>query len=253
VLAAAGARVILPPRGLVRAADAPRGPGRAGAPQRPRHLEALAPLAERGVPLAGLEPSCILTLRDDYASLLPDDPRVEVVAGATRLWEEALLELPGRPRLRDDGGAQRILLHGHCHQKALVGTGPTEAALSLVAGAEVETLDSGCCGMAGLFGYEREHYEVRMGERRLFGAVRGAPDAIVVAGHLLPTADRGRHRAPRAALGGVPGGAAGLSPLRSCVTARGVSPRSQRIRAARPRLRPRAGRLIPRRDLPTGR
>jgi Fe-S oxidoreductase len=134
------------------------------------------------VPIAGLEPSCILTLRDDYATLLPDDPRVETVAAATRLWEEALLELDARPRF-GAGGGERVLLHGHCHQKALVGTGPTEAALALVPGVEVETVDSGCCGMAGLFGYEREHYDVsmRMGERRLFGAVRGAPAATVVA------------------------------------------------------------------------
>jgi len=183
VLAAAGARVVLPrvaccgrpmlSEGLVEPA---RRSARA-------NLEALAPLAEREVPIAGLEPSCILTIQDDYAALLPGDPRVEVVAGATRLWEEALLELSVRPRLRDDGGAERILLHGHCHQKALVGTGPTEAVLGLVPGAEVETLDSGCCGMAGLFGYEREHYAVsmRMGERRLFGAVRAAPGAVVVA------------------------------------------------------------------------
>ena len=183
VLAAAGARVVLPrvaccgrpmlSEGLVEPA---RRSARA-------NLEALAPLAEREVPIAGLEPSCILTIQDDYAALLPGDPRVEVVAGATRLWEEALLELSVRPRLRDDGGAERILLHGHCHQKALVGTGPTEAVLGLVPGAEVETLDSGCCGMAGLFGYERDHYAVsmRMGERRLFGAVRAAPGAVVVA------------------------------------------------------------------------
>jgi FAD/FMN-containing dehydrogenase/Fe-S oxidoreductase len=183
VLAAAGARVLLPrvaccgrpmlSEGLVELA---RRSARA-------NLGALAPLAERGVAIAGLEPSCILTIRDDYAGLLPDDPRVEPVAEATRLWEEALLELGERPRFDDGSGAERILLHGHCHQKALVGTGPTEAAVSLVPGVEVRTVDSGCCGMAGLFGYEREHYAVsmRMGERRLFGAVRAAPDAIVVA------------------------------------------------------------------------
>jgi Fe-S oxidoreductase len=182
VLARAGARVELPrvaccgrpmlSEGLVEPA---RRSARA-------NLDALAPLAEQGVPIAGLEPSCILTLRDDYATLLPDDPRVETVAAATRLWEEALLELDARPRF-GAGGGERVLLHGHCHQKALVGTGPTEAALALVPGVEVETVDSGCCGMAGLFGYEREHYDVsmRMGERRLFGAVRGASAATVVA------------------------------------------------------------------------
>ena len=183
VLTGAGARVLLPrvaccgrpmlSEGLVE-------PARRSART---NLDALAPLAERGIPIAGLEPSCILTIRDDYASLLPADARVERVAGATRLWEEALLELGRPPRFRDGDDAERVLLHGHCHQKALVGTGPTEAALGLAPGVDVETLDAGCCGMAGLFGYEREHYAVsmRMGEHRLFGAVRAAPDATVVA------------------------------------------------------------------------
>jgi FAD/FMN-containing dehydrogenase/Fe-S oxidoreductase len=179
VLVAAGARVVLPEvvccgrtmlsEGLVD--DARR--------HAARNLELLDPLAQRGVPLAGLEPSCILTIRDDYARLLPGDPRVARVAAATRLFEEALLELDP-PALRP-GGA--VVLHAHCHQKSLVGAGPTERALALAPGTQVTTLDSGCCGMAGLFGYEREHYDVsmRMGERVLFGAVRAAGDADVVA------------------------------------------------------------------------
>jgi Fe-S oxidoreductase len=145
-----------------------------------RNLDVLYPLVERGVPLVGLEPSCILTIRDDYRKLLPDDERVALLAEATRLFEEALLELDAELPLR---GGTPVLLHGHCHQKALVGTGPTERALSLASGADVEVVDSGCCGMAGLFGYERDHYEVsmKMGERRLFPAVRGAEDRVVVA------------------------------------------------------------------------
>jgi FAD/FMN-containing dehydrogenase/Fe-S oxidoreductase len=178
VLAAAGARVLLPEvvccgrtmlsEGLVD--DARR--------NAERNVELLDPLAREGIPLAGLEPSCILTIRDDYARLLPGDPRVERVTGATRLWEEALLEL-GPPPLGPGGP---VVLHAHCHQKALVGAGPTVRALELAPGTTVQTLDSGCCGMAGLFGYEREHYDVsmRMGERVLFPAVR-ATDADVVA------------------------------------------------------------------------
>src|SRR5918997_1383739 len=117
---------------------------------------------------------------DDNRNLLPDDERVALPAEATRLFEEALLELG--PELPLHEGSP-VLLHGHCHQKALVGTGPTERALSLVSGADVEVVDSGCCGMAGLFGYERDHYEVsmKMGERRLFPAVRGAERRVVVA------------------------------------------------------------------------
>lgn len=178
LLAAAGARVQLPEvvccgrpmlsEGLVEEAR-----------KNARHnLDVLYPLVERGVPLVGLEPSCILTLRDDYKKLLPDDERVERLAGATRLFEEAMLELEPHPSLKP---GPPVLLHGHCHQKALVGTGSTERLLGFAA--DVETVDSGCCGMAGLFGYEKGHYEVsmKMGERRLFPVVRGADERVVVA------------------------------------------------------------------------
>jgi FAD/FMN-containing dehydrogenase/Fe-S oxidoreductase len=178
LFAAAGARIHLPEvvccgrpmlsEGLVDEARKNAG----------RNLDLLMPLVERDVPLVGLEPSCILTLRDDYRKLLPDDERVEKLARATRLFEEAMLELDGELLLRE--GAP-VLLHGHCHQKALVGTGPTERVLGLAA--DVEVVDSGCCGMAGLFGYEKGHYEVsmKMGERRLFPAVREAGERVVVA------------------------------------------------------------------------
>jgi FAD/FMN-containing dehydrogenase/Fe-S oxidoreductase len=178
LFAAAGARIHLPEvvccgrpmlsEGLVDEARKNAG----------RNLDLLMPLVERDVPLVGLEPSCILTLRDDYRKLLPDDERVEKLARATRLFEEAMLELDGELLLRE--GAP-VLLHGHCHQKALVGTGPTERVLGLAA--DVEVVDSGCCGMAGLFGYEKGHFEVsmKMGERRLFPAVREAGERVVVA------------------------------------------------------------------------
>jgi Fe-S oxidoreductase len=180
LFAAAGARVHLPKvvccgrpmlsEGLV---DAARENAR-------RNLDLLTPLVERGIPLVGLEPSCILTLRDDYAKLLPNDERVKKLAEATRLFEEALLELDAELPLRS---GSPVLLHGHCHQKALVGTGPTEKALALAPGTEVTVVDSGCCGMAGLFGYEKGHYEVsmKMGERRLFPAVREANESVVIA------------------------------------------------------------------------
>jgi FAD/FMN-containing dehydrogenase/Fe-S oxidoreductase len=178
LLAAAGARIHLPEvvccgrpmlsEGLVDEARKNAG----------RNLDLLMPLVERDVPLVGLEPSCILTLRDDYRKLLPDDERVEKLARATRLFEEAMLELDAELPL---GEGAPVLLHGHCHQKALVGTGPTERVLGLAA--DVEVVDSGCCGMAGLFGYEKGHYEVsmKMGERRLFPAVREAGERVVVA------------------------------------------------------------------------
>ena len=179
VLAAAGARVLLP--GVVCCGRTMLSEGLVDDARQTaaRNVALLDPLVRSGVPIAGLEPSCILTIRDDYARLLPGDPRVETLAAATRLWEEALLELDP-PQLTAGGP---VILHAHCHQKALVGAAPTERALMLAPGTEVRTLDSGCCGMAGLFGYEREHYDVsmRMGERVLFPAVRAAVDADVVA------------------------------------------------------------------------
>ena len=185
LFAAAGARVQVPEvvccgrpmlsEGLV---DAARENAR-------RNLDLLTQLVERGIPLVGLEPSCILTMRDDYRKLLPDDERVEKLAEATRLFEEALLELVGGEAELPLAEGSAVLLHGHCHQKALVGTGPTERTLALAPGTRVRTVDSGCCGMAGLFGYEKGHYEVsmKMGERRLFPAVRAASreEQVVVA------------------------------------------------------------------------
>jgi Fe-S oxidoreductase len=79
-----------------------------------------------------------------------------------------------------------LLLHGHCHQKALIGSGPSLQVLRLLPGAQVEEVDSGCCGMAGSFGYEKEHYEmsIAIGNRRLFPAIlaKGADWEVVAAG-----------------------------------------------------------------------
>jgi Fe-S oxidoreductase len=180
LFAAAGARVHLPK--VVCCGRPALSEGLVGvARELAKHnLDLLTPLVERGIPLVGLEPSCILTMRDDYAKLLPNDERVEKLAEAIRLFEQALLELDAELPLKE--GAP-VLLHGHCHQKALVGTGPTEEALALAPGTEVTVVDSGCCGMAGFFGYQKGHYEVsmKMGERRLFPAVREANESVVVA------------------------------------------------------------------------
>ncbi|GAA1185261.1 FAD-binding and (Fe-S)-binding domain-containing protein [Pseudonocardia alaniniphila] len=138
-------------------------------------------------PIVGVEPSCLLTLKDEHRALLGDDPRVADVAGRARLVDELLVEAidSGALKLREDAwpAGQRILFHGHCHQKAEVGTAATVALLKRIPGAEVVELDAGCCGMAGSFGFEAEHYEVSMqvGEDRLFPAVRREPDSTVVA------------------------------------------------------------------------
>jgi len=139
------------------------------------NVERLAPYARRGVPIVGLEPSCLLTLRDETVDLVrTDDARA--VARQSFLFEEFLVRERGRGLALSFGATGRkALLHGHCHQKALVGTGPTVAALRW-AGFEVEEIDSGCCGMAGSFGFEREHYDisVTLGNRRLAPAVKAA-------------------------------------------------------------------------------
>jgi FAD/FMN-containing dehydrogenase/Fe-S oxidoreductase len=149
-------------------------------------VERLAPEAERGVPIVGCEPSCLLTLREEHVSLLPNDPRARVVADQTRLVEELLVEAIDDGALALDAGSpvsgRPILFHGHCHQKALAGTAATVALLERIPGSQVTELDAGCCGMAGSFGFEAEHYELSMqiGESRLFPALREAAAGTLV-------------------------------------------------------------------------
>ena len=107
------------------------------------------------IPIVGLEPSCISALRDDYFSLI-DDPDLLPLSKLCMTFEEFLQD----KELPLGEGAPPLLLHGHCHQKALVGNGPSLALLGRLPGAEVVECDSGCCGMAGSFGYEKEHYEL---------------------------------------------------------------------------------------------
>lgn len=139
------------------------------------------------VPVVGCEPSCLHTLTDEHRRLLPGDPHVADVAGRVTQLDDLLLAAldDGRLTLADSWlTGRRILFHGHCHQKAAVGTASTVALLRRIPGAEVTELDAGCCGMAGSFGYEAEHYatSLRMGEQRLFPAVRAAPaDAVIAA------------------------------------------------------------------------
>jgi FAD/FMN-containing dehydrogenase/Fe-S oxidoreductase len=142
-------------------------------------LDVLTPEVEQGAKIVGLEPSCILTLRDELPDLARDS-RSKVLANNSFTLEEFLLSLPDyRPGRLE----RRAIVHGHCHQKSLVGMGPTETILSRVEGLEYRVLDSGCCGMAGSFGYEKGHYDVSKGagERVLFPAVRADEEALIVA------------------------------------------------------------------------
>jgi Fe-S oxidoreductase len=148
-----------------------------------RTLEALQPWLERNVPVVGLEPSCLFTFRDEMTVLLPGTAEIarnsflfeEFVA---REAEAGRFELPLK---RQEGAA---LLHGHCHQKAFGAMPAVERVLRMVPGLQVQTVESSCCGMAGSFGYEAEHYDVsmKMGEASLLPAVRKAPaEALLVA------------------------------------------------------------------------
>ncbi|MBY0512558.1 MAG: 4Fe-4S dicluster domain-containing protein, partial [Gemmataceae bacterium] len=140
--------------------------------------------AAAGVPILGLEPSCLLTLADEWPELVPG-PAAKRVAAAAELADGWLAR-----QVRDNGlsldlpaGGGKALLHAHCHQTALVGPGGSADALRLVPGLDVAVLDAGCCGMAGSFGYERRHYDVSVAVANLalVPAVKADPDALVVA------------------------------------------------------------------------
>jgi FAD/FMN-containing dehydrogenase/Fe-S oxidoreductase len=158
-----------------------------------RHnVERLYPwVAATGNNIIACEPSCILTIKDDYPALLRGELRrqAEIVAAACLTFEQFLEsnlaakeELAARMVLQK--GPKRILVQGHCHQRSLTGMELTIRLLSRIPGAEVIDLDAGCCGMAGSFGYETEHYDISraIGEQRLFPALRQADkDTVIVA------------------------------------------------------------------------
>ena len=148
-------------------------------------VDALYPWAKQSIPVVGLEPSCILTFRDEGRTILPGDARVDILARQVFTFEEFVIEkadsFSGAVKWTDE--AREVLLHEHCHQKALAGTGATAACLGLPPNYKVLTVDSGCCGMAGAFGYETEHYNlsIAMAERRLAPAVRKTREDTLIA------------------------------------------------------------------------
>jgi FAD/FMN-containing dehydrogenase/Fe-S oxidoreductase len=148
-----------------------------------RLVATYAPFAARGVPIVGLEPSCLLTLRDELLSLRRDDAAKSVSAHAL-LFEEFLVREAetGRLRLPLRAIADKALVHGHCHQKSFGAFKPVEQVLRLIPGLHVETIDSSCCGMAGAFGYGADTYEVsiQMAEASLLPAIRRADAKTLV-------------------------------------------------------------------------
>jgi FAD/FMN-containing dehydrogenase/Fe-S oxidoreductase len=153
-----------------------------------RNVELLKDVVRANTPLIGLEPSCILSFRDEYPDLVPP----HLLDAAKALAKNALLIDEFIAREADAGRitpaafrpqARAIKLHGHCHQKALSSLTPTVKMLELPAGHKVSVIPSGCCGMAGSFGYEAEHFQVsqQIGELVLFPAVRNAPETTLIA------------------------------------------------------------------------
>ena len=142
-----------------------------------------SPGAARGVPIVGLEPSCLLTLRDELASLRKDDDAKAVGAHALT-FEEFLVREAGAGRLQLPLApvADKAVVHGHCHQKSFGAFKPVEQVLRLVPGLKVETIESSCCGMAGAFGYGADTYDasIEMAELSLLPAVRRADAATLV-------------------------------------------------------------------------
>jgi Fe-S oxidoreductase len=143
-----------------------------------RTLDALAPHVAAGTPIVGLEPSCLLTLRDEFSAILPG-AQTKALAERAQLFEEFVesecaagrFQLPLTPM-----EGRTALLHGHCHQKAFGTVGAAVKALQLIPDLTIETFDSSCCGMAGSFGYEAEHYEIslKIGELGVLPRMRAA-------------------------------------------------------------------------------
>jgi FAD/FMN-containing dehydrogenase/Fe-S oxidoreductase len=151
-------------------------------------IEKLAPAARQGIPIVGVEPSCVMTLTDELPALSPQNADAAVIAQHSVLVETLLVQAIDEGSLAIDTGSpggRHIIYHAHCHQKAAGATAASVAMLErIAAGGKVDALDAGCCGMAGSFGFEREHYELSMqiGAMRLFPAVRAAsPEALVAA------------------------------------------------------------------------
>ena len=165
-----------------------------------RNLRELEPYAARGIPIVGVEPSCISMLTGEYRDLVPG-AAAEAVASATSLLEDFLVRdgatfpefIPREPHL---------LYHGHCQQKANFGTEAALALLGRLPGVQLQPVESSCCGMAGSFGYEREHYDLslKLAELTLAPAVRAAPEQSLICASGTSCREQIRHTTGRLAM-----------------------------------------------------
>lgn len=185
ILEKLGFEVIVPPRQCCGRPMISKGFLREARENSEKLVRLLLPYVEQGLKIVGIEPGCILTLRDDLPDLLPTKEARQIAEAAVTI-DEFLAELSDKEELNLPFKKIKkdVHLHGHCHQKSLVGTAPTLKVLRSVPGFNVSEIDSGCCGMAGSFGYEKEHYDFSMtvGETRLFPAIRKtSTDSILTA------------------------------------------------------------------------
>jgi len=161
-------------------------------------MRVLGPYVERGVPIVGLEPGCILTFRDELPKLFPGDPMAQALAEGTFMLDEFLARKA--PAYAPPPYRGHALLHGHCHQKAISGLKHETALLGRVSGLKLEILDAGCCGMAGAFGYETDHYEISktLAERVLVPAIQRSEAGTIVISDGFSCRSQVRHFCPDA-------------------------------------------------------
>lgn len=186
VLEALGYRVVLANAGCCGRAQISNGLLRAARPRAEAVVDHLEKFVSQGATIVGCEPSCVSAVKEDYLDLVRDYDKAKVVADNFLPIEDFVMR-----HLATDGKAnafkalnQQILYHGHCHLKSLFGTDSSKSALARAAGCSVTEVDSGCCGMAGAFGYEKKHYEIslKIGDQRLFPAIHAVPvDQRIVA------------------------------------------------------------------------
>lgn len=202
VLERAGAEVIVPPWKCCGRPMLSQGQPNAMLDAARFNVAQLAPYAKQGVPIVGLEPSCISAFTDDYLDLIPGEDTTAVAKAFMSVEEFWIADVGLRVApSKIENPKSKILLHGHCHQKSSYGTKGTRAALAQ-AGCAVNEIDSTCCGMAGAFGYEVEHYTIsqQVGELSVLPAVRNAPADTLIVAPGTSCRDQIQHFTGRAAL-----------------------------------------------------
>ena len=150
------------------------------------NVEMIYPLVKDGAKLIGVEPSCVLGFMEDFGDLIDDPEKIDLISQNTMLIEQFFLydaTKYGKIEFSNPPKSKKVMFHGHCHQKSLVGTAPAMEVLHMIPGLKLQEIDSGCCGMAGSFGYYTNHYDISMqiGEQNLFPSIRGEDtDTIII-------------------------------------------------------------------------